>query len=95
VLEPGGVLLWIDAVRNERESRDEFVDGLADEIKRDWTLLSVEERQRAAEHVLTSDFPETEGWMMEQTAAAGFGVGAALLEGGLFRGWAFLKLGGR
>ncbi|MBA4106986.1 MAG: hypothetical protein C0485_14655 [Pirellula sp.] len=95
VLEPSGVLLWIDAVRNEGESREEFVDGLACEIKRDWTLLSVEERQRAAEHVLASDFPETERWMMEQTAAAGFEVVETLLKGESFRGWTFLRLGGR
>ena len=95
VLEPGGVLLWIDAVRNDEESRDEYVNGLAGEIKRDWMLLSVEERGRAAEHVLTSDFPETEGWMMEQTAAEGFEVVDTLLKGALFRGWAFLKLEGR
>ena len=91
VLEPRGVLLWIDAVRNEGESRDEFVNGLAGEIKRDWTLLSVEERQRAAEHVLTSDFPETESWMMEQTADKEFRFGGALLNGRLFRGWSFQK----
>lgn len=94
VLESGGVLLWIDAVRNEGEPRDEYVNGLASDIKRDWTMLSVEERQRAAEHVLTSDFPETEAWMMEQTAAAGFSVELALLRSPLFEGWAFLK-GGR
>ena len=95
VLQPGGALLWIDAVRDEGESRDEFVNGLAGEIKRDWTLLSVEERGRAAEHVLTSDFPETEAWMMEQTAATGFEVVETLLKGESFRGWTFLRLGGR
>lgn len=88
VLEPGGALLWIDAVRSEGESRDEYVNGLANEIKRDWMLLSVEERQRAAEHVLTSDFPETEAWMMEATAGAGLGVNECLLRGRLFQGWA-------
>lgn len=95
VLEPGGALLWIDAVRDEGESRDEFVNGLAGEIKRDWTLLSVDERQRAAEHVLSSDFPETEAWMMEATTAAGFEVVETLLKGESFRGWVFLRLGGR
>ena len=94
VLEPDGALLWIDAVRDEGESRDEFVNGLAGEIKRDWTLLSVEERQRAAEHVLTSDFPETEAWMMERMAAVGFGVADTLLREKLFRGWVFLRFEG-
>ena len=92
VLQLGGVLLWIDAVRDEGQSRDEYVDELANEIKRDWTLLSVEERQRAAEHVLSSDFPETEAWMMEQTAAARFSAESTLLKGESFRGWAFKKL---
>jgi ubiquinone/menaquinone biosynthesis C-methylase UbiE len=91
VLEPGGALLWIDAVRDDGQSRDEFVTGLAGEIKRDWTLLSDEERERAAEHVLTSDFPETVGWMMEQTAAAGFSAESTLLKGESFRGWALKK----
>ena len=87
-------MLWIDAVRNDGESRDDYVNGLASVIKRDWTLLSVEERDRAAEHVLTSDFPETEGWMMEATGAAGFEAGQALLRSELFRGWALLKMRG-
>lgn len=94
VLEPRGALLWIDAVRDEGESRDAFVNGLAGEIKRDWTLLSVEERERAAEHVLTSDFPETEGWMMRETTATGFESGGRLLDGELFQGWAYRKLKG-
>ncbi len=91
VLELRGVLLWIDAVRDEGQSRDEYVDGLTSVIKRDWTLLSVEERGRAAEHVLSSDFPETEAWMMEQTTAAGFHPGNVLLQAKSFRGWAFKK----
>jgi ubiquinone/menaquinone biosynthesis C-methylase UbiE len=91
VLEPQGALLWIDAVRREGESRDEYVNGLADDIKRDWTLLSIEERGRAAEHVLTSDFPETESWMMGQAAAEGFALGSHLLGGSRFRGWVMLN----
>jgi ubiquinone/menaquinone biosynthesis C-methylase UbiE len=90
-LEPHGVLLWIDAVRDDGQSRDEYIDRLAGEITEDWTLLSVEERQRAVEHVRSSDYPETETWMMEQTTAAGFVVGGTLLSGGLFRGWSLKK----
>jgi ubiquinone/menaquinone biosynthesis C-methylase UbiE len=92
VLEPRGTLLWIDAVRDEGQSRDEYIDRLAGEIAHDWTLLSVEERQRAVEHVRGSDFPETEAWMMEQTSAAGFSAESTLLKGESFRGWAFKKL---
>jgi ubiquinone/menaquinone biosynthesis C-methylase UbiE len=95
VLEPRGMLLWIDAVRDDGQSRDDYIDRLAGEIARDWTLLSVEERQRAVEHVRSSDYPETDAWMMEQTAAAGFIIEGALLGGGLFRGWEFLKLAER
>lgn len=91
VLEPSGVLLWIDAVRNEGKSRDEYVNGLASDIKRDWTLLSVEERERAAEHVLSADFPETESWMMEQTAAVSYTASKILLTDEMFRGWVFKR----
>jgi ubiquinone/menaquinone biosynthesis C-methylase UbiE len=91
VLESRGVLLWIDAVRDEGQSRDEYIDRLAGEIARDWTLLSVEERQRAVEHVRSADYPEPDAWMMDETAAAGFSAESTLLKGESFRGWAFKK----
>lgn len=93
VLESGGTLLWIDAVRGEGESRDYYIDWLTSDVLASWTNLSVDERERAVEHIRTSDYPETERWMMTATAGAGFAVDSELLRGSLFCGWAFLKTG--
>lgn len=90
-LEPGGTLLWIDAVRAAGESRDDYIERLTGEVLKLWTNLTHDERERAVEHIRTSDFPETEAWMMAETARAGFVVDIELLRGALFCGWAFVK----
>lgn len=88
VLQPQSVLLWIDAVRRNNESRDEYIATLTGEVMESWTNLTVDERERACEHIRTADFPETEAWMMAALAEAGFAVERTLFRGELFRGWA-------
>ena len=72
LLEPGGAFLWIDAVRDDGESRDSYIDRLTHAMSHDWTGLTVEQRERRRHHVRTSDFPETKSWMLEHVEAAGF-----------------------
>lgn len=91
VLTPGGSLLWIDPVRSESESRDDFVNRLANVIYNEWTVLTLEDREKAATHVRTSDFPETERWMFDYLQQAGFERTATLLHNEFFDGWAFAK----
>ena len=91
VLDPVGMLLWIDAVRGEDESRDEYVDRLTSDVLASWTSLSRDERERAVEHIRSADSPETERWMMGATAGVGFAVDSELLREPLFCGWAFVK----
>ena len=59
LLEPRGFLLWIDAVREEGESRDCYIERLTNAIAYEWTTLTAEERQLAIDHVRSADFPET------------------------------------
>lgn len=87
----GGVFLWIDAVRDEGESRDEYIDRLTQVMSNDWDDLTVEQRERGVTHVRTSDFPETKSWMLEHVEAAGFRPSATFLEDRFFDGWAFTK----
>jgi SAM-dependent methyltransferase len=91
LLAPGGAFVWIDAVREDGESRDAYVDRLTHAMSNDWTELSPEQRERGVTHVQTSDFPEMKSWMLEQVEAAGFRTGATFLEDEFFAGWAFLK----
>jgi ubiquinone/menaquinone biosynthesis C-methylase UbiE len=91
ILTPGGVLLWIDAVRNNDENREQYIDRLTHAMLHDWTGLTPEQRTRGVEHVRTSDFPETKSWMLEHVAAAGFQRDGTLLENEFFGGWMFVK----
>jgi SAM-dependent methyltransferase len=91
LLEPGGALLWIDAVRDDGEDHDAYIDRLTHAMEHDWTGITVEQRERGVTHVRASDFPETESWMLEHVEQAGFQPGGTLLKDELFDGWVFVK----
>jgi ubiquinone/menaquinone biosynthesis C-methylase UbiE len=91
ILEPGGALLWIDAVRNDDESRDAYIDRLTRAVAKDWTGLTVEQREKGVDHIRASDFPETKSWMLENVAVAGFRTAGTLLDNEFFDGWVFVK----
>ena len=87
----GGALLWIDAVRDDGETRETYIDRLTHAMSHEWVGLSVEQRERGVNHVRTSDFPETKSWMLKHVEAAGFRPGDTLLADEFFDGWVFLK----
>jgi len=91
LLKPGGAFLWIDAVRDNGESRDDYISRLTHTMEKDWVGLTVEQRRRGVEHVRTSDYPETSAWMRDEVAAAGFNRSATLLKDEFFDGWVFTK----
>jgi ubiquinone/menaquinone biosynthesis C-methylase UbiE len=93
LLTAGGAFIWIDAVRDDRESRDAYIDRLTQVMEHDWTGLTVEQRRRGVEHVRTSDYPETKSWMLRNVEDAGFRPSGTLLEGEFFDGWVFTKPG--
>lgn len=91
LLVPGGAFVWIDAVRDEGESRDQYIDRLTQAMSNDWVGLTSDQRERGVTHVRTSDYPETKSWMLQHIESAGFRPAATFLEGEFFYGWAFLK----
>jgi ubiquinone/menaquinone biosynthesis C-methylase UbiE len=92
VLAPGGTFFWIDAVRNDDESHDAYINRLTHVMHNDWTQLTLDERDRACTHVRESDFPETKRWMIDHVERAGFKPAATLLQTEFFDGWAFIKI---
>jgi ubiquinone/menaquinone biosynthesis C-methylase UbiE len=92
VLVPGGTFVWIDAARNDDESRDAYIDRLTHVMQRDWTALPADQRTKACAHVRESDFPETGRWMLEQVQSAGFRLANTILDDEFFDGWAFTKV---
>lgn len=91
VLVPGGTFIWIDAVRRHEDSREDYLRRLTQEMNRDWTALTPDQRAVACAHVLESDFPETAAWMAQKTEAAGFECAATILDSPHFSGWLFEK----
>ena len=91
VLEPGGTLIWIDAVMREGESRDQYLTRQTEWFRHDWTGLTPEQREKVVAHVWESDFPETAAWMNGATTQAGFAAGEPLLEGEFFAAWKFCR----
>jgi ubiquinone/menaquinone biosynthesis C-methylase UbiE len=92
VLAAGGTFFWIDAVRDDDESRDAYINRLTHVMHNDWTQLTQGERDRACTHVRESDFPETKSWILDHVERAGFKRGATLLQTEFFDGWAFTKV---
>jgi ubiquinone/menaquinone biosynthesis C-methylase UbiE len=91
VLAPGGTFFWIDAVRKDNESRDAYIERLTHVMSSDWPVLTTEQAAKACAHVRESDFPETDAWMREHVAAAGFEPPTAFLRAEFFSGYAFNK----
>jgi ubiquinone/menaquinone biosynthesis C-methylase UbiE len=91
ILAPGGSFLWIDAVRDDDESRDAYLQRLTYAMQHDWTALTEEQRANACRHVWESDFPETASWMIEHVQQAGFECTETILKDEFFDGWVFTK----
>jgi ubiquinone/menaquinone biosynthesis C-methylase UbiE len=91
VLAPGGTFIWIDAVRNDDETRDAYISRLTNVMQHDWTRLTEDQRIRACTHVRESDFPETGRWMRDQVHEAGFRLADTILDSEFFDGWTFIR----
>jgi ubiquinone/menaquinone biosynthesis C-methylase UbiE len=91
ILSSGGILCWVDPARDEGESREAYLARLTNVMQHEWVELTVDQRRRATEHVWASDYPETENWMLELTAQAGFAFTGRFLHDSLFGAWEFIK----
>ncbi|MBD2355668.1 class I SAM-dependent methyltransferase [Tolypothrix sp. FACHB-123] len=72
LLNSGGVFILIDVVRQPEEDRDTYVRRYLDIAKQDWSLLTQEDYSMVAEHMLLSDFPETQQTLQEISQKIGF-----------------------
>jgi SAM-dependent methyltransferase len=70
-LAPGGVLLLVDTMREENESREDYLKHYFDWIEKDWEALSRAEKDAVYEHVSSSDYPEPLSLLERQAREAG------------------------
>lgn len=58
-LVPGGSLIMVDVLREDGQTRDEYLDGYLDFMRSQWTEVLPEHLEEACAHVAAYDFPET------------------------------------
>jgi SAM-dependent methyltransferase len=70
-LAPDGVLLLVDTVRDEGETREDYLRCYLGWIEKDWAGITPRERDAIFEHISTSDWPDPLSILDFQARAAG------------------------
>jgi 2-polyprenyl-3-methyl-5-hydroxy-6-metoxy-1,4-benzoquinol methylase len=82
-LAPNGLLLLIDAVREEGETLPIYLKNYCDWVRGAWDCLSAAEKDAVYDHLVNNDRPETASVLEAQALAAGL----TLVAGGAKYGW--------
>jgi SAM-dependent methyltransferase len=69
-LMPGGRLILVDVVREQGQTRDEYITGYLQVMRSQWTQVLPAELEAACGHVAAFDFPETLETLQELAEAA-------------------------
>jgi SAM-dependent methyltransferase len=91
-LEPNGVLLLTDVVREDHENLPVYLNHYCDRILKDWGGLSGEEKAAICDHIQNNDRPETFGALQALAHAAGLTDAAAVARYGWHRVMRFRRL---
>lgn len=70
-LAPGGVFLMVDIVREEGQSREDYLHGYLGTMRSTWTAVQPDHLEEACTHVASFDFPETFSELERMAASAG------------------------
>ncbi|MBW4634690.1 MAG: class I SAM-dependent methyltransferase [Iphinoe sp. HA4291-MV1] len=65
LLASGGIFILIDIVRQEEEDRESYIRRYLEGIQKHWSLLTPQEYSMVENHMLSSDFPETQQTLQE------------------------------
>lgn len=69
-LTPGGELIVVDVVREEGQTRAQYLDSYLAMMRGEWTGLPADQVEEACEHVFAFDFPETLSELTRMAAEA-------------------------
>ncbi|HBJ86141.1 MAG TPA: class I SAM-dependent methyltransferase [Verrucomicrobiales bacterium] len=58
-LAPGGLFIMVDVVREEGQTREQYLEGYLDFMRTQWTAVRPDHLEEACAHVAAHDFPET------------------------------------
>lgn len=68
-----GCLIMVDVVREESQTREQYLDLYLGTMRSQWTALPPNELEQACSHVAAFDFPETLGDLAAMARQAAFG----------------------
>jgi len=88
-LAPGSSFLLVDVVREEEETREEYIERYVEFMRKDWTEVPREQLDEACAHVQAFDFPETESALCGMGKRAGFANMDRLIRFGPHQVWEF------
>ncbi len=89
VLTPSGTFVWTDLARCSQQARDAYLNSLVRDMRQNRPAFSAGEIEETVAHVLSSDFPEEEQWMIDTARECGFSLGRTLLRDEFYGSWAF------
>jgi len=69
-LTPGGQLIMVDVVREDDQTRDQYLDAYLGNMRAQWTAVPPEQLDEACAHVAAYDFPETLAGLTQMARAA-------------------------
>jgi ubiquinone/menaquinone biosynthesis C-methylase UbiE len=72
LLKPSGMFLLVDVVREEGQTREQYLEKYLHMMRTEWTGIPHAQIEEACRHVATYDFPETFRALSEMARKAGF-----------------------
>lgn len=72
ILRGNGLVILIDVMRDEGQSRPEYLYSYNKTVRMQWEALSPDERNQVQEHIRNCDFPEPASALEELARKAGF-----------------------
>lgn len=70
-LSANGWLIMVDVVREENQSRENYLDGYLQSMRENWSKVPPEQLEEACTHVHDYDYPECLSTLREMATAAG------------------------
>lgn len=70
-LAPGGQFIMVDVVREDDQTREQYLKNYLHSMRAQWNSLASDQIEEACTHVATHDFPETLADLTRMAAAAG------------------------
>ena len=71
-LSAGGWLVMVDVVRQEKQSREHYLEGYLKFMRETWSKVPPDQLDEACAHVESYDFPESRSTLNEMAQTSGF-----------------------